>query len=407
MTLVSLWAYLSLLLGLLSRLLPAEPCDPAAGLRLLAQADAQDSGYLMPAAGSGHFRHAVYDLVQGRARFFEIEVSPGRYYRYALADAHDPACIERRRFDAELAGLPMAAGRCVTETAVSVPLSRYAVSGYSAGRERIPRAVAVRDRDSGGLLAEYRWPRFAFISRHAACAAEALRTPGHPLWNITAFVFRDRWGSTLGAADFERIRIEQAQGAAAPELLPPPAWVERRLAEDGEPLQPPCHLPGWMGETEVHLVELERGPLEVDARLDNGSSKAGMAILDVHVPDKAVVILVRSEAATVWHVHESRRSSVVAMLVRGQHGQAVVGLSPYTRVLVSTQLHNPYSNCTQAELGRIEAQVTQRYGITRALGAADGSGPGGVRFAIGEPMPEGGELFHYDRTLPDFEVRDE
>jgi hypothetical protein len=196
-----------------------------------------------------------------------------------------------------------------------------------------------------------------------------------------------------------------AEGADAPEVLPPISWVRRRLAEDGVQEQAACALPGWMGATEVHAIELDRGPLEIEARLDAESKRTGMVILDVHAPDQAVVILARAREPTVWHVHESGRSSVVAMLVHGDHGQAVVGLSRYSRILMSTRRHNPYTHCTERELRDIEQQVIRRYGITRTQRQIPGEAPATVRYAIGEPMPDGGELFHYDRKLSDFEVR--
>ncbi|MGH8457842.1 MAG: hypothetical protein ACRESV_00715, partial [Nevskiales bacterium] len=168
-----------------------------------------------------------------------------------------------------------------------------------------------------------------------------------------------------------------------------------------------CSLPGWMGETELHLLELERGPLEIAARLDTESHRAGVVLVDVYAPDKAVVILAHAQGPTVWHVHESGRSSVVAVLVRGQHGQAVVGLSAYTRILMSTQLHNPYTYCTEQELRDIETRLTKQYGITRTQRQNPQQHPPVVRYAIGEPMPDGAQLFHYDRRLADFEVRNE
>lgn len=378
------------------------------GLRVLAQADARETGYLVIPSwtGTAYFRHAVYDLVLGRIRYFEQVEPDGRYGRYRLDDLHSPDCIARRRFDAELSGLPMPAGYCVAKTVVPVADSRYAVEGYPVERDRVPARITVSDRQTGAVLAEYRRPRLAWLRGKSACLREALKSPGHPLWNIGSFVFPDGRGEVFGPADLERVRRERTQGTARSDLLPPVAWTVRRLVESGKRLAPGCALPGWMGETEVHVVELERGPLDVAARLDAESDKAGFVILDVYVPDKAVVILARARGPTVWHIHESSRSSIVAVLVRGYHGQAVVGLTQYSRILMSTQLHNPFTNCTEQALRDIEHRVTRQYGITRTQRQEIGASPAVVRYGLGAEMPDGAELFHYEYALSDFEVRE-
>lgn len=393
------------------RFLPPTACDPADGLWLQAQADARDSSYLLPQPGGlGQFRHAVYDLVQGRIRFFEVEISAGHFVSYTLADSHSTSCIERGLYDAYLAGLPMPAGRCVAATEVPLSASRYVLEGFPGRRSLIPRSVGLRDQQTGRLLARFQRPTgirqaLSFLRGDASCHRQ-MAQPGHPLWNLPAFVLRDRWGAVLKPGDLEKIRQQQDGDALWPELLPPPDWIRRRLAEHGELAPESCWLPGWMGDTEVHVLELERGPLEVDARLDAKSDKAGVVLLDVHAPDGAVVILAQAQGPTIWHVHESGRSSVVAFLVRGHHGQAVLGLGPFTRILMSTQLHNPYTNCTEAELREIEKRVTRQYGITRRQAQASRVTPTVVRYGIGEPMPDGGELFHHTRPLSDFEVRE-
>ncbi len=192
-----------------------------------------------------------------------------------------------------------------------------------------------------------------------------------------------------------------------PELLPPSSQVVRKLAAESLLDRGSCELPGWMGATEVHALDLERGPLEIDARLDAESRKAGVVLVDVYAPDKAVILLAQAQGPTVWHVHESGRSSVIAVLVRGHHGQAVVGLSAFTRILMSTQLHNPYTNCTEQELRDIEDRVTRQYGAARTQQENPRQDPAIVRYSIGEPMPDGSQLFHQHRSMAEFEVRDE
>jgi uncharacterized membrane protein YidH (DUF202 family) len=183
--------------------------------------------------------------------------------------------------------------------------------------------------------------------------------------------------------------------------------VRRALAQDDRLAPDRCSLPGWSGDTEIHEIVLDRGPLEVAAKLDARSDAAGVVLLDVHAPDKAVVIVARARGPTIWHIHESSRSSVVAVLVLAEHGQAVVGLTRYSRVLMSTQRHNPYTHCTSAELEAIIAQVTGHYGIAQRHTQPLWPGRATVRYNLGEAMPAGGELFHHDRVLSEFELRTE
>ena len=379
---------------------PPLPCETTKGLKLHAQADARNSGYLLSRdAVSGYFRQAAYDLVQGRIRFFETEESAESFVRYALADAHDPTCMKRSRFDALLAGLPLPEGHCIAANRTTAADSSYRIDGKGFGARALPRTLSLHDLRTDKPVAHYRRP-WRWLSRWRLDNA----CEGPPAWNLTAFVLPDRSGRRLDPATLNELRHETGQAASA-SVLPPPSEVRRALAEDGLRLPQACHLPGWMGETEVHVVELERGPLEIEARLDSESEKAGFVILDVHAPDKAVIILAWSHGPTVWHVHESSRTSVVAVLVRGHHGQAVLGLTPFTRILMSTQLHNPYTNCTARELRDIEARVINQYGIARTQWQDPGLKPPVVRYNIGEPMPDGAELFHYDRALADFEVQ--
>jgi hypothetical protein len=398
------------LLVTLRSLLPVPACNLSADLHLHSQADARDDGYLLPPTGIGYFRHAAYDLLQGRIRFFEMEESPGRMIRYALADKHSPSCLEQRLFDQHLAGLPMLAGRCISVTETPLSASRYLVEVDASVLTEKPKSVAIRDRQTGALLAEYHkpagiLPRLGTFISGASCDT----VPPHPklpLWHLTSFVFADRWNGTLGLTDLERIAAELETAAEPPELLPPTGWIQRKFAEEGLLARGACELPGWMGATEVHALDLDRGPLEIDARLDAESRKAGVVLVDVYAPDKAVILMARAHGPTVWHVHESGRSSVVAVLVRGHHGQAVVGLSAFTRILMSTQLHNPYTNCTEQELRDIEDRVIGQYGISRTQQQHARQDPPIVRYSIGEPMPDGAELFHQHRALSDFELQE-
>jgi hypothetical protein len=375
---------------------PAPPCDPPVVTAQARGIDARSQGYLLATTQAGHFRDAVYDLIQGRIRYFERPQAAGRFHRYQLADSRSAACLSRSELATSLFGLPLPAGRCLARSDAPQALSAYRVEET---REGLWRRLQLRARDSGEVLAAHRVPsRLARLLRSAACP------PQRPLWWLTGFVLPDRWGGVLTRAELEAAR---AAGAPAPELLPAPDTVRWQLALEGEAPPEPCWLPGWTGPTEVHLIELEHGPLPITARLDAESREAGMVLVDVHVPDKAVVILAHAQGPTVWHVHESGRSSVVAMLVRGHHGQAVVGLSRFSRILMSTQRHNPQARCSEPELREIEEQVIAQYGVARRQRQAPAQQPPVPRYAVGEPMPEGGELFHYDRPLSDFEVRDD
>jgi hypothetical protein len=390
---------------------PATSCAPMAGLSLHVQADARDGGYLLDTPGTdGYFRHAVFDLIQGRIRYFETTEAPGRFLRYEFAPLHSSRCIERRVVDEFLAALPMPAGRCVAIRRISRSTSRYAVEGYARDPRKPLESVVVRDRQSGAVLAEYRSKAGSrlpgFLRRDSACARQS-RATGHPARNISSFVFRDRWGGVVDAKDPALTAFATGDPGNAPDLLPPSGQVRFRLAQDGNLGPSTCWLPGWSGETEVHEITLERGPLEIDARLDPANSKAGVVLLDVHTPDKAVIILARARGPTVWHVHESSRSSAVAVLVQGVGGQAVVGLTRHTRILMSTRQHNPQANCSAEELQQIEKQVVAHYGIKSRQYQSPRQQPPVVRYGIGEPMPDGGELFHHDRALADFEVRDD
>lgn len=396
-----------LLVALLWRLAgqPRPVCVPLAGLQHYTQADARAQGYLLTPGSTAYFRHAVYDLVQGRIRFFETAQGDGLLLRYQLLDRQDPRCIARSQVDDHLQDIPMPRSQCVGGSPVTAPASRYAVEGYADSKGQITHRVLVRDRADNKMLAEYRWPWSPAWSRLWAtashCMQAAAQAQDHPYWNLTGFVFPDHAGNTLDASSLARIRAAQTQGLVV-DVLPPTLWVRRELLVRDQLDTRRCWLPGWMGPTEVHVIELERGPTDVTARLDTSTRKAGFAIVDVNVPDTSVVLLLRAREPTVWHIHESSNTSLVAVLARGEHGQAVLGLTPYTRVLLSTQWHNPYTNCSLQELETIEADVIRRYGVTQRLGPRDGEGPNQVRFTVG--LPDGGQPFHYIERLEDFEI---
>lgn len=390
---------------------------PAAELRVQTTADARADGYLLAAPGASYFRHAAYDLIQGRIRFFELARHDGALMRYTLADTRSAGCVPRQLFDAELEGLPMPADHCIGAVAVASPASRYVIEGYPQSRQDIPEALVVRERDGGPVLASLqigkawglpellpeRLPEFVpglAPGNRDTCRTTLLRSD-HPLWNISSFVFVDQQGATASA----RSPLPESDYREG-ELLPALDEVRRQLALQNRLDTRSCSLPGWMGATEVHALELERGPLEVDARLDTDSRKAGVVLVDVYVPDKAVVLLARAHGPTLWHIHESSRSSLVAVLLRGHHGQAVEGIGPYTRVLMSTQLHNPYTNCSERELSEIESRITRQYGV-RSRQRQSQATPPQVRYGIGEPMPDGAELFHLGLSIEDFLLKDD
>jgi hypothetical protein len=386
-----------------------QACDPLAGLLVHATADAQEDGYLLPASsGYRYFAQAVYDLVQGRIRFFEIEQSNGQFARYRLASTHSPACIDRDLHDAELSGLPLPMASCVAVSQHPDSVARYLLEGYQEKRQRPPRFVGLRDRSDGRMLAEYRQPRGGWNlwgwQEHADCRAQRQQA-GHPLWNLPAFALRDSQGAVFDRRAYQQARDELGSVGVDNEPLPPPAWVLRQLAQTGQLAPEACHLPGWSGPTEVYALSLDQGPLAVPARLDARSNSAGVVLVDVHAPDKAVVIVARARDPTIWHFHESSRSSIVAVLVLAEQGQAVVGLTRHTRVLMSTRLHNPQTNCSAVELGEIVARLTEQHGIAQQHAPPALASEKPVRYALGEPMPIGGELFHHDRRLSEFELR--
>jgi hypothetical protein len=388
----------------------AADCMPMAGLEIHAQVDAHDDGYLLPAdSGLSYFRHGVHDLVQGRIAFFEIERASRDVGRYRLASAYHPACIERSLHDRHLAGLPLPAMTCVAVTQHPDPVARYQLEGYPLDQQP-PKSIRLRDPSDGRVLARYQRPGRGWEAlswrRNAACS-QNMRHRGHPSWNLSSFVFRDARGKTFDARQHHLALKELGAPQLAADVLPPPDWVRRDLAHAGRLAPDHCHLPGWYGNTEVHEITLDKGPLEVTAQLDASGEAAGVVLLDVHVPDKAVVIVARARGPTIWHIHESSRSSVVAVLVQAEHGQAVVGLTRYSRILLSTRLHNPYTNCTATELGEIVSAVSEHYGITQSHSQPKLPGRRVVRYELGEAMPAGGELFHHDRSLSEFELRAE
>ncbi len=390
---------------------PVVACAPMDGLSVDARVDAQQDGYLMPVTtGFGYFRHAVHDLVQGRIGYFEIAQASGDVNRYHLASVYSTSCIDRKLHDEHLAELPMPKASCVGVVRLPQSQARYRLDGYDGGQRKPPNNIKLVDRKTSHVLALYHRPlRFANVfplERNAECKKQRMQ-PGHPAWNLTSFVFRDQQGRTYDAAQHGLAQRELGATSLAADLLPPPAWVRRQLAHENKLARKDCVLPGWSGDTEVHALALDVGPLEISAKLDAQSDKAGVVLLDVHAPDKAVVILAKARGPTIWHIHESSSSSVVAVLVQAEHGQAVVGLTRYSRILMSTQHHNPHSNCSARELEEIVKSVVARYGITHSQSQADLSAAPVVRYTLGEPMRPGGELFHHDRELADFELRPE
>ena len=289
----------------------------------------------------------------------------------------------------------MPAGHCVRAVSVTEPKSRYRVEIEAASGGGLEWS-SIMDQKDGSTLAEYR--RASVVPSALLGLACPRISPGFhgKLSTISGFVFKDRWGGVLRGADL----------GAAPDAteLPPAADVRARLAQEGRLDRRECHLPGWMGETAVHEVELPGGPLKVGARLDALSTTAGVVLLDVHTPDKAAVIIAKARHPTIWHVHESGASNIVAFIVRGDSGQAVLGLTPYSRILMSTREHNPQTNCSAAELKRIEHEVTARHGRPHQHRQETHDGKPAVRYSIGEPMKDGSLQFHYASELSDYEV---
>lgn len=396
--LVSAAVALTLALGagglwLAARLWPERLCDTQ-GWRVHAQRDARSQGYLLQAKDERELRGAVYDLVQGRVEFFERRTDQG-LSRYRLGSRHSAHCLKRERVDALLEGMPMPAAQCVTAGRHAQGASRYRVQVEPARTGGL-QSVRVTDLHDETTLAEYRrTPLLPAVLLALACPRPRPGLRGGSFTSLTGLVFKDRWGQVLPVAEI---------GATELGEQPPVEAVRARLAADGLLDAGECHLPGWMGDTEVHEIELPGGPLEVEARLDPNSRTAGTVLLDVHTPDKAAVIIARAKRPTIWHVHESGRSSIVAFLVRGEGGQAVLGLTPHTRILMSTREHSPATNCSHAELARIERELARHYGRPRQHRQIMEEGKPAVRYGIGEPMSDGSLLFHYEAELSDYEV---
>lgn len=406
----------SVLTGLLALLLAGAPlhaatedCHPLDGLEVLATADARDTGYRLSTTGghTGYFRQALYDLILGRIRFFEVGQPDGRHRRYQLASHHDARCLAPAALDNQMDDLPMPARQCVARSVVDAPGSRYAVEGYPDSRDQGPAEVTIRDLQTGSLLATYRRPASLWLSGKSTCQEQAMAQPGHPVWGLTGLVFKDRRDGLFTSTDLSQFWSEAQRNGNTAALMPPRWWARRQLAEAGVPVQAECGLPGWMGDTEIHVIEPSGATVAVPARLDANSESADFVILDVHVPDKSLVLLLRATRPTIWHVHESSRSAVVALLVSGDHGQAVEGLTRHSRILMSTRQYNPFTNCTARELGDIEGRITRQYGVTRTLRQASNEPLPVATYVIGDEMPDGAELFSIDYPREAFELRDE
>lgn len=391
-------------LGVATHVAPERFCDATPGLQLYAEADARSDGYALPLpGGERYFRQAVYDLIQGRVAFFEMEETSGAWQRYEFGSHRSAQCIARKRVDELLADLPLPPDQCVQARAVDTPTSRYVIDLQPAIVEGA-RELVLRERESAIVLAAYRQPQvLPPVVADLACPSHVRDQTAVSIGSLSALALADRWGERLTLAELDD---KPARVDGDSEMRPPITELRWRLAADGRLDPRKCYLPGWMGKTEVHVLELKRGPLDMSARLDALSSTAGVVLVDVHAPDRAVIILATAEEPTIWHIHESGRTNIVGVLVRGQHGQAVLGVTPLTPILMSTDLHNPYTNCSADELEDIKQGVIAHYGIKSRQRDEPRLGKPPVRYSLGEPMPEGGQLFHNSFALEDFELRD-
>lgn len=97
-----------------------------------------------------------------------------------------------------------------------------------------------------------------------------------------------------------------------------------------------CHLPNLPADFTVEAVGVSRGEIETDVRLDLTGSDTKSVEVIANRPGESIVVVLMAYEPVLWQLKRTRATNVVAVLVGGYHGQAVLGLERSTPLLIST-----------------------------------------------------------------------
>lgn len=97
-----------------------------------------------------------------------------------------------------------------------------------------------------------------------------------------------------------------------------------------------CHLGNLPADFTVEAVGVSRGEIETDVRLDLSGNETKSVEVIVNRPGESIVVVLMAYEPVLWQLKRTRGTNVVAVLVGGYHGQAVLGIERSTPLLIST-----------------------------------------------------------------------
>lgn len=420
---------------LLGRAVYELKCHYQSGLNVESTIDLRDGGYLIwpdafdkmltasPQWESLAYDHqGVQDLLMGRIVFFERPVFQRlggtssyriNYERFRLGNSRDRGCVGAEREATLLMGLQLPEGICITRSESRDSLTQYRLEGELLGREHYPAHIGRTDfrrefvnHDSGATVASYKM--FSHWSGLIADAGELVyqcpapnETFNHsPLRGLTAFVLRDKKGDTVS---FESLR--KWKDATKPDSglsfgeLPPRALTGQLDAKSSSA----CRAEPLEGDYAVYRIQTYGGRNAISTRLDGSENTVGQLEVVVNDPDQPVVLWLSAYDPVVWHISRTADSRIAAVLVKGTHGQAVLGLQRSVPLYVSTSIHSPGSNCDPAEMNMAHRLILRDTIPVRDVNVQASPSLSQRFVLVGTEVPDRSELLYSrDRTLKEF-----
>lgn len=156
-------------------------------------------------------------------------------------------------------------------------------------------------------------------------------------------------------------------------------------------------------EFEVHSVVVFSGR-KLNFQIDQSGHEAVQVDVVVNNTKKPVVLMLGAYYATIWNIHWSPKTKILAVFAGGMHRQAVAGLENDTPVFINIPglLDTPGLPCgafwpTVSDLSQLNPMARHVFGrpVDMTYFAKNG------KVTVGKPIPAGGKLVTSSETSPE------
>ena len=120
-------------------------------------------------------------------------------------------------------------------------------------------------------------------------------------------------------------------------ILPSQSPSPSPLPESSATVPASCSLGDLPRDFTVQAVGVYEGDIDTDVRLDASGHETKSVEVVVNLPGKNVVLVLMAYDPVLWQVKRTPASRIAAVIVGGNHVQAVVGIDRSAPLLISTQ----------------------------------------------------------------------